>query len=59
LRDDLAAVRAGLTLAHSNGQTEGQINRLKLLRRTMYGRGHVDLLQRRLLVTTSMPLAAG
>lgn len=59
LRDDLAAVRAGLTLAHSNGQTEGQINRLKLLRRTMYGRGHVDLLQRRLLVTASMPLAAG
>lgn len=58
LREDLAAIHAGLTSAYSNGQTEGQINRLKLLRRTMYGRGHVDLLQRRLLVTTSGSLAA-
>jgi transposase len=49
LRGDLAAVRAGLSLPWSNGQTEGQINRLKLLKRQMYGRAKVDLLQQRLL----------
>lgn len=49
LRGDLVAVRAGLTLPWSNGQTEGQINRLKLLKRQMYGRAKVDLLQQRLL----------
>lgn len=49
LRDDYAAVRAGLTLIHSNGQTEGHINRLKLVKRAMYGRGKVDLLRARVL----------
>ncbi len=49
LRDDYAAVQAGLTLIHSNGQTEGQINKLKLLKRSMYGRGKPDLLRQRLL----------
>lgn len=39
LHQDLAAVRAGLTLPWSQGQTEGQILKLKLLRRQMYGRG--------------------
>ena len=32
-RTDLAAVQAGLTLRHRNGQTEGQVNRLKLVKR--------------------------
>ena len=36
---DKAAVRAAITLPWSNGQTEGQITRLKLVRRQMYGRG--------------------
>jgi len=49
LRDDAAAVRAGLTRAESNGQTEGQINKLKLVKRTMYGRGKFDLLRQRVL----------
>jgi transposase len=49
LKEDFAAVRAGLTLPYSNGQTEGQIHRLKLVRRSMYGRGTFDLLQRRVL----------
>ena len=49
LRDDYAAVQAGLTLEYSNGQVEGQVTRLKLVRRGMYGRGHFDLLQRRVL----------
>ncbi len=49
LMGDLAAVQAGLTLAHSNGQTEGQVNRLKLVKRTMYGRAKFDLLCQRVL----------
>lgn len=49
LQDDRAAVQAGLTLNYSNGQTEGQITRLKLIRRSMYGRGNFELLRQRLL----------
>jgi transposase len=46
---DEAAVHAAITLPWSNGQTEGQITRLKLVRRQMYGRGKIDLLQARLI----------
>ena len=46
---DEAAVRAAIMLPWSNGQTEGQITRLKLVRRQMYGRGKIDLLQARLI----------
>lgn len=46
---DKAAVVAGLTEKWSNGQTEGQVNRLKMMKRTMYGRAKFDLLQRRVL----------
>ena len=46
---DRAAVRAAINSAWSNGQTEGQITRLKLVRRQMYGRGKIDLLQARLI----------
>jgi transposase len=49
LRTDLAAVQAGLTLRHSNGQTEGQVNRLKLIKRQGYGRAKIDLLRNRVL----------
>jgi transposase len=42
-------VRAAITSPWSNGQTEGQITRLKLVRRQMYGRGNIDLLQARLI----------
>jgi transposase len=48
---DEAAVRAAITLPWSNAQTEGQITRLKLVRRQMYGRGNIDLLQARLIGT--------
>lgn len=44
-----AAVRAAITSPWSNGQTEDQITRLKLLERQMYGRGKIDLLQARLI----------
>jgi transposase len=49
LRSDDAAVRAALSLCWSNGPTEGHINRLKLLKRTMYGRASLDLLRQRVL----------
>src|SRR3954463_610769 len=47
---DYNAVRAAVTLGWSNGPVEGQINRLKMLKRTMYGRADLDLLSRRFLL---------
>jgi transposase len=49
LREDLAAVRAALVLPWSNGQTEGQVNKLKLVKRQGYGRANVPLLRKRLV----------
>jgi len=49
LRQDLAAVEAALTTPWSNGQTEGQVTKLKLVKRQMFGRATVDLLRRRVL----------
>ncbi|MGI4959942.1 MAG: ISL3 family transposase [Janthinobacterium lividum] len=46
---DLAAVRNAITKRWSNGQVEGQINRLKMLKRAMYGRAGVDLLRARMM----------
>jgi transposase len=50
LQDDLPAVKAGLTLEWSNGVTEGQIHRLKLLKRQGYGRAGFALLRQRILL---------
>jgi transposase len=50
LRDDDAAVRAGVTLPWSTGPVEGQINRLKMLTRQMCGRATLALLQQRFLL---------
>ena len=50
LRDDSNAVKAGLTLRWSNGPVEGHMNRLKMLKRQMFGRASLDLLQRRVLL---------
>jgi transposase len=46
---DRAAIEAAISLPWSNGQTEGQICRLKLVKRQMYGRGNLDLLQARVM----------
>jgi transposase len=46
---DLQAVRAALEYEWSNGQVEGQVHRLKLVKRQMYGRGKLDLLRARVL----------
>jgi len=45
LGNDRLAVHAAITHPWSNGQTEGQVNRLKLVKRQMYGRAKIDLLQ--------------
>jgi len=50
LTADEAAVAAALREPWSNGQTEGQINKLKTLKRQMYGRANLDLLRARLVV---------
>lgn len=49
LKRDQEAVLAGLTVVYSNGQVEGQVNKLKLLKRTMYGRADFPLLRQRVL----------
>ena len=47
LYEDYEAVRAGVTVPWSTGPVEGHINRLKMLKRQMFGRAHLDLLSRR------------
>lgn len=48
LRLDLAAVKNAFTSPHSNGLLEGQVNRLKWIKRMMYGRAKPDLLEKRM-----------
>lgn len=52
LRRDQAAVSQALTSRWSQGQTEGFITKLKLLKRSMFGRAKVDLLRLRLVLST-------
>lgn len=49
LRKEQASIEAALTLSWSNGQVEGQVNRLKLLKRQMFGRAKLDLLNQRVI----------
>jgi transposase len=49
IRQDLEAVRNAMSEPWSNEQTEGQIDRLKTLKRTMYGRAGVELLRARMM----------
>ena len=46
---DHVAVAAAILTPWSNGQTEGQITKLKLVKRQMFGRGKIDLLQARVI----------
>jgi transposase len=50
LRSDQDAVTAALTLPWSSGAVEGHVNRIKMLKRQMYGRARPDLLRRRVLM---------
>jgi len=49
LERDQEGVLAGLTVIHSNGQVEGQVNKLKLIKRQGYGRASFPLLRQRVL----------
>jgi transposase len=49
LRQDFDAVKAGLTLEWSSGRVEGNVNRIKMIKRTGYGRAEFDLLRSRIL----------
>jgi transposase len=49
LRRDQDAVHAGLTLQHSSGPVEGTVNKIKMLKRQMFGRANFDLLRTRVL----------
>jgi len=50
LHADQDAVTAGLTLRWSSGSVEGHVNRIKMLKRQMYGRANPDLLRLRVLL---------
>lgn len=52
LRQDYAAIRVGLEMHWSNGQTEGQVNQLKFIKRQMYGRAKFDWLRLRVIALT-------
>jgi transposase len=50
LKRDYQAVLNGLTLPYSSGKVEGNVNRIKMLKRQMYGRARFDLLRKRALL---------
>jgi len=52
LQEDYEVVKAGVTLEVNNGQVEGQVNRLKMIKRQMYGRAGLALLSRRFLLAS-------
>ncbi len=49
----IEAVVAAMILPYSQGQTEGRVNKLKLIKRSMYGRGKFDLLRQRVLYASA------
>jgi transposase len=50
LHRDRTAVINGLSLQHSSGPVEGNVNRIKMIKRQMYGRAKFDLLRKRILI---------
>ncbi|WP_375373267.1 transposase [Streptomyces sp. CAI 127] len=52
LEGDLAAVTAGLALPWSSGIVEGHVNRIKMIKRQMYGRAGFKLLRKRVLLAS-------
>ena len=53
LLQNIEAVVAGMILPYSQGQTEGRVNKLKFIKRSMYGRGKFDLLRQRVLYSSA------
>jgi transposase len=56
LEKDTSAVAAPVDTPWSNGQVEGQINRLKMIKRRMYGRAGFELLRARVLLYTPLSM---
>lgn len=52
LRKDWSAVMAGLSVHWSSGAVEGHVNRIKMLKRQMFGRAKPDLLRKRVLLVS-------
>lgn len=52
LKRDYDAVRNGLTLPYNSGAVEGTVNKIKMLKRQMFGRAKPDLLRKRILLNT-------
>ena len=50
LRRDHDAVVNGLTMTYSSGMVEGHVNRIKMIKRQIYGRANLDLLRKRILL---------
>ena len=50
IRTDLQAVTNGLTLPWSSGRVEGTVNKIKMIKRQMYGRAGFDLLRKRVIL---------
>ncbi|MCX4732736.1 transposase [Streptomyces sp. NBC_01363] len=51
MRRDHAAIQAALITTYTSGAVEGNVTRIKLLKRQMYGRANFDLLRRRILLS--------
>jgi transposase len=50
IRQDQQAVLNGLTLPYSSGKVEGTVNKIKMLKRQMYGRARFDMLRTRVIL---------
>jgi transposase len=50
LYNDFDAVKTGLTVQWNSGRVEGHVNRIKMIKRQMYGRANLDLLRKRVLL---------
>jgi transposase len=53
LLQDMDAVVTVMVMPYSQGQTEGRVNKLKLIKRSMYGRGKFDLLRQRMMYASA------
>ncbi|WP_084489446.1 transposase [Nocardia niwae] len=51
LRRDQDAATAGLSMERNSGAVEGHVNRIKMIKRQMFGRTNLDLLRKRILLS--------
>jgi len=55
IRNDQQAVTNGLTLPWNSGKVEGTVNKIKMIKRQMYGRADFDLLRKRVILHPALP----